>query len=633
MCIRDRSRGQRSAFVEEWDEEEQEGHRELFPLLAQGTTIVDPRSESYQTWENFMGVLLLYTATVTPVDVAVKTDGTAGIVLFWWNRCVDSSFLLDLFINLRLAFYPKHSHQTLVMDIDEIQRRYLRGWFTVDLISVLPLEVIHSDLQVVKLLRLLRLLKLLKVARFEAIVARWQIKFGVPYSTLNLCLNLVVVLLAVHWTACLWFMFMEFESDDETKWISTANSDWTSNNVNANDGYCAALSHAAMTLTTIGYGDIVPANVEERWFSVMILQLFGAWLYAYIIAVSSAIISSNNAESFEFNAIVDSLTDLAEENGLSEDLQVRAKEFLEHGRKAWNTKRQLQLVKRVSISLQTECVETLIGYIDQCPYFKDLGIGFKTQLVLRMIPEAYPPGELVLSAGRVDSMVFVASGIVTLYGSLVVHPGMVGQEAICTCGVQRLPARALTEIHIFRLPRKAILEVLEKFPSSQKALRYHQIRLGFRRGIRLAIEQHNSENMLLRTMGIRTKAALRAKAAFLRTRKKKVSGSDLLRVVRPEGVNTWEDQLDVNALIMLNGKVAELLVLDREIALCMSKLTDIQQGILESYGKVLDTSPLEANALRVSKCVAEPESQKLRELEEQFWLVREELQAHQFSSS
>ena len=47
---------------------------------------------------------LLFTATVTPVEVAFLDEGTRITTLWVINRVVDLAFMIDMFITFNLAF-------------------------------------------------------------------------------------------------------------------------------------------------------------------------------------------------------------------------------------------------------------------------------------------------------------------------------------------------------------------------------------------------------------------------------------------------------------------------------------------------------------------------------------------------
>ena len=93
---------------------------------------------------------------------------------FFFDLCVDIYFATDLVLNFRTAVVTSEG-QLLYKQVD-IARAYLKGWFTIDFMSCLPLSYMdyfvegagESDGQsrnrMVRLIRAFRLLKLLRRA-------------------------------------------------------------------------------------------------------------------------------------------------------------------------------------------------------------------------------------------------------------------------------------------------------------------------------------------------------------------------------------------------------------------------------------------------------------------------------------
>merc|ERR1712185_462494 len=66
----------------------------------------------------------------------------------WWyamDGTIDGIFVLDMLVNFRLGFHERTrlSLNSVQMDGRKIAVRYLRLWFWVDLVSVLPWHEMH----------------------------------------------------------------------------------------------------------------------------------------------------------------------------------------------------------------------------------------------------------------------------------------------------------------------------------------------------------------------------------------------------------------------------------------------------------------------------------------------------------
>jgi hypothetical protein len=105
-----------------------------------------------------------------------------------------------MFVQMRTPYRDKHTGR-LILDIKQISYTYLTGWFPLDILSVLPFELIQyvvptssaaeeegnlGELALLKFVRLTRLLKLLRVMRANRKLKQAQIASGFRYFSLEL---------------------------------------------------------------------------------------------------------------------------------------------------------------------------------------------------------------------------------------------------------------------------------------------------------------------------------------------------------------------------------------------------------------------------------------------------------------
>ena len=97
-------------------------------------------------------------------------------------------------------------------------------------------------------------------------------------------LNLILLL---HLIACAWATSAIFELYSNDNWlISTGQHDKTDFGK-----YLAALYWAVVTVTTVGYGDILPVNKFERGLAICIIVI-GVAYYSYVLGNLSFLFSS-----------------------------------------------------------------------------------------------------------------------------------------------------------------------------------------------------------------------------------------------------------------------------------------------------------------------------------------------------
>merc|ERR1719487_2279248 len=82
---------------------------------------------------------MLFVIFVTPYEVAhLETELN---VMFLLNRVVDVIFLIDMALQFFVMFQKKTKFgQTLETNHKRIMRHYVRGWFPLDFVSILPFD-------------------------------------------------------------------------------------------------------------------------------------------------------------------------------------------------------------------------------------------------------------------------------------------------------------------------------------------------------------------------------------------------------------------------------------------------------------------------------------------------------------
>ena len=76
----------------------------------------------------------------------------------------------------------------MVKDLPTIRRTYLKGWFMIDLISIVPFKYIPGGegLSILRIVRIIRLLKLLRVLKASNIYKQYESQISLPHSIVTL---------------------------------------------------------------------------------------------------------------------------------------------------------------------------------------------------------------------------------------------------------------------------------------------------------------------------------------------------------------------------------------------------------------------------------------------------------------
>ena len=145
----------------------------------------------------------------------------------------------------------------------EIARRYLKGFFLIDLVSSIPFNLFWSGssanklLRILKIPRLIRMFKLAKVLRLKNLYKGTKLSYFLKINggVLKIMSLVFFTALILHFAACVLSAISLFDDYNyKITWIARGNfQDLSDPNI-----YLTAYYFALTTLTSIGYGDITP---------------------------------------------------------------------------------------------------------------------------------------------------------------------------------------------------------------------------------------------------------------------------------------------------------------------------------------------------------------------------------------
>lgn len=282
-------------------------------LTARSSVLLDPRSAAVHKclfpprsllldlWQLILAVSILYTAIIFPYNLAF--NNRADSVFLVLDLVVDLCFVLDLFVNLNLAYIGADFE--LVTSRKLIVKRYLRSWFISDVLSCLPIATSELWLgnddqgqysELLRLLRLPRLYRLAKIIRIldasspagqNRLLDKCKDVLKLNHGSVKLLTTVLMIGIAIHLAACFWFLSAKASDLQPETWVARIGQV----DAPASTQYLASVYWAVTTLATVGYGDINGFTNTERLLSVC-WMFCGIYFFSFTIGSLTSFLSN-----------------------------------------------------------------------------------------------------------------------------------------------------------------------------------------------------------------------------------------------------------------------------------------------------------------------------------------------------
>jgi len=471
--------------------------------------IIDPmRSTALGHWDMALACLLVATAFVSPYETAFLQPGIN--LPFFFNRIVDIAFLIDIVLHFFVA-YPSPTDPTfMIKSPSAIRHQYVAGWFWIDIISVLPIDMVCifiqknelemgsfsgvRNLRVVKLLRLLRLLRITRIARM---IDRLPTQMGLSYSFLSMLKNMAVVILCCHWIACLWgglAWSVRNEKEDLT-WLSVFVSDKDPQQRAMYDHpenvYLLSLYWAIISLTSIGYGDICPQSRLEFIVACICCSLM-ACIWAYVIGAVCSIVSGVSESELHFRRTMDDLNWLITDRQMPIQLGDKFRRYFNETREPSRQCADREIFSQMSPKLQGEFTNFMHGHwIRKVWFLKNMPDQVVVVISKSLEMAVYAPNEEV---SKYRTLFIIQRGLVACEPFVIMRAGDIwGADMLLTNDFLRRQnlARTLSYVSVLMLHAEELGNIFADFPEARAVLRWAQVQIAIVRGVQKIAEVTN----------------------------------------------------------------------------------------------------------------------------------------------
>jgi hypothetical protein len=271
-----------------------------------------------------------------------------------------------MYLNFRTAYIDKQGN--LVTNKRKIALNYLKKWFLIDLISVIPIHLLGGPswtefTTLFKLFRVIRIAKILRMLRaysnrkgssqdkrsFLPLLIEW-FDMKMDKSLIGITIAIFTVVVVFHMSACLFFYTAYLNGLGSSTWFGYYVGP-NAESASLFTKYLNSIYWAATTMTTVGYGDIVPKLPGEKIVAIP-LMIIGVNLLGYITSSIANIISVRNASQQIADTKKQMIKTFLKERGIPNQLASRINRFFHYVSMKEVRPDEKQIVQEVSLTRQ-----------------------------------------------------------------------------------------------------------------------------------------------------------------------------------------------------------------------------------------------------------------------------------------
>ncbi len=392
-------------------------------------------------WHLLVILSTIFSAIYIPLTLVIDLSRSDFLKSCDW--IITIIFIMDLIYNLI------DSNQAYTFEQKIVRSNKTKVYWTfIDLISAVPFYIIFGA----SIWQLCKLLKLARVAQYMHVIREKFLKTG---DYLKLIFFVFWILLITHWLACGWLIIRPPAGSD--------------NNLTK---YLKSLYWCLETLTTVGYGETVPANNAQLIYA-MIIMFLGVGIYGYIIGNIANILSKKDPAKTHYLNNLEGLKGFLKFRSLPGDLQTRIKEYYAYIWKKRLGYNETSFLSTLPSNLKNEVSLILKREIlDEIPLFKGLSDDFLKEVSFHLRPEVFTPGEYIFREGDIgNQMYFVIRGKLEVILSdnkealnTISDGDFFGEIALFTNKPRTASIKSLSYSDLYILDKEIFNSITKKYP-------------------------------------------------------------------------------------------------------------------------------------------------------------------------
>ena len=391
---------------------------------ARGKFVLSHKGRAGVAWHTAMLGAAAASMFIMPLRIGFLKGDSRHALIEIIGLCLDVVFIVDLLLHFFWDVYDDSKTGRLVYSHREIVQRYVKSdGFWLDVIGAMPYSRIHPGLWNVDYLHVTRFHRLLRK------YSDWSKDTNTSFALLSLGRCLVVLFLAIHLAASVFFVLARDHDFADGTWVGTHAPHLPDSTLLHK--YMLSMYYATTTITTVGYGDISPESNAEMGFSC-VFMIVNILISAFIIGNVTIIVTKVDLEVSQFHDEAAFIQRFCRTREIPSQLCQSMISFLEYQYSQRGSKQLLgSFPSSIQNRLRTALHEESLGSVMA---FEGCSLFFRNTIIAICEEEPFMEGMSIVSAHDVLKEVYMlTSGFVELTVPVPeAHGG--GEEVAATLG-------------------------------------------------------------------------------------------------------------------------------------------------------------------------------------------------------
>ncbi|XP_043267076.1 uncharacterized protein Cngl isoform X2 [Venturia canescens] len=436
-------------------------------------TVINPDENFYYYWLMILSSCVLY--NLWTLIVRQSFPELQAVSPTTWLICdcfTDLIFFFDVGVQFRTGYLEQG---LMVYNNKKLAGHYLKSRsFILDLLALLPLDLLQFNLGSNPMLRFPRFLKIYRLYNYY-----YMVESRTVYPNLWRVLNLIhILLILAHWFGCFYYLLSQVEGF-QGDWVYPYRpGDYAT----LTRKYLGSLYWATLTLTTIG--DLPTPETNAEYVFTIVSYLIGVFIFATIVGQVGNVITNRNANRLEFERLLDGAKTYMRHHKVSGGMKRRVLRWYDY---SWSRGR-IQGGGDINTALgllpdklKTElALHVNLSVLKKVTIFQECQPEFLHDLVLKMKAYIFTPGDSICRKGEVAREMFIiADGILEVISETGrVLTTMKAGDFFGEIGILNLDGlnkrtadvRSVGYSELFSLSREDVLAAMKDYPEAQEIL-------------------------------------------------------------------------------------------------------------------------------------------------------------------